>query len=91
MTTNREDPEIKLKLENGKEIVYKTSNLTPLEILEHWINYTSQFTPPEEKVLGRIRVHPKHYGYLFKKQKPDWAETYTNPYGLEDTFPVKKK
>lgn len=33
--TDRSDPTIRIQLENGQHLIYNTSNLTELEVLQH--------------------------------------------------------
>ena len=46
--SGQEEPVVTCYLENGKKIIFKTSNLTLLELLQHFNQFTVQFTETEE-------------------------------------------
>ncbi|KAI1289314.1 39S ribosomal protein L53, mitochondrial [Halotydeus destructor] len=49
IATDRSEPQVKVKLENGKTLLYKTSLLSSLEIIDHWKKTTGTYdTAPEE-------------------------------------------
>jgi len=48
---DRREPQIEAKLENGEELLYKTSNLTSLEILNHLKATLARFEQPPEDLL----------------------------------------
>lgn len=49
--SDRSDPTIRVQLENGQQLIYNTSNLTELEVLQH-LNHTKSALDAEPEAVA---------------------------------------
>ncbi|XP_075680202.1 uncharacterized protein LOC113798775 [Dermatophagoides pteronyssinus] len=73
---DQQEPTITAHLENGKKIHFKTANLTTIELLEYFNQYSKKFIQPT--AINKEKMQNRHYNVL--------VEMYDMVYNLFPEF-----